>query len=246
MAIVSRNRFDERAHAAGTDPPMPTCVAWRALSSGGERRVSRARARLMLGLLAGVVAAAASSPAHAAWWPFSYVAPPPARLPPDQSWLNDVPARSGAAKPKVAVFVLQGDDVYQPVRAAVVQALRRKGLDVTATLRPVDSPAQFREMSSTLKVAAYVDGEVTGEGARHSARIRIRSGATGQNVAVANFSGSTPKIVGAINRGLWNKVGPATMRACSATAHSHRREREPLRIEAGTALDDASSATPGT
>jgi len=246
MEKFSRIQFDDRARIAGTDPAMPTCVAWRAPIIAGDRRVRRPWTRLIVGLVAGVAVAAASSSAHAAWWPFSYVAPRPARQPPDQSWLNDVPARSGAAKPKVAVFVLQGDDVYQPVRAAVVQALRRKGLDVTATLRPVDSPAQFREMSSTLKVAAYVDGEVTGEGARHSARIRIRSGATGQNVAVANFSGSTPKIVGAINRGLWNKVGPATMRACSATAHSHRREREPLRIEAGTALDDASSATPGT
>jgi len=221
---------------------MPTCVAW--WDMGFSRRARGARTRLIAGLLAGlIVVAMASSSARAAWWPHSYVAPAPAPLPPDQSWLNDVPARSGPSKPKVAVFILQGDDVYQPVRAAVVRALRRKGLDVTATLRPVDSPAQFREMSATLKVAAYVDGEVTGEGARHSAKIRIRSGATGQNVAVANFSGTTPKIVGAINRSLWNKVGGATMRACSATAHTHRREREPLRIEAGTALDDASSAT---
>jgi|GEM_PF-3282209 len=217
------------------------------MGTGLDRRARGARTRLIAGLLVGLGLAVASSSAQAAWWPFSYVARAPAPLPPDQSWLNDVPARSGPSKPKVAVFILQGDDVYQPVRAAVVRSLRRKGLDVTATLRPVDSPAQFREMSATLKVAAYVDGEVTGEGAHHSAKIRVRSGATGQNVAVANFSGTTPKIVGAINRSLWNKVGGATMRACSATAHTHRREREPLRIEAGTALDDASSATtPGT
>jgi hypothetical protein len=224
---------------------MRTRVAWRVLVMGLNRRLFGARTRLIVGLVVAVISLGTSSGAQAAWWPFPYVAPRAAPLPPDQTWLNDVP-RSGASKPKVAVFVIQGDDVYQPVREAVVRSLRRKGLDVTAALRPVDSPAQYREMSSTLKVAAYVDGEVTGEGAHHNAHIRIRSGVTGQHVAVANFSGPTPKMVGGITRSLWNKVGSATMRACSATAHSHRREREPLRIEAGTPLDDASIATPGT
>jgi len=225
---------------------MRTRVARRVLVMGVNRGLFVARARLVVGLVVAVISIATTSgAAQAAWWPLPY-ARRAAPMPPDQTWLNDVPPRSGASKPKVAVFVIQGDDVYQPVRAAVVQSLRRKGLDVTATLRPVDSPAQYREMSSTLKVAAYVDGEVTGEGAHHNAHIRVRSGVTGQSVAVANFSGPTPKIVGGITRSLWNKVGSATMRACSGTAHSHRREREPLRIEAGTPLDDASIASPGT
>jgi len=225
---------------------MRTRVARRVLVMGLDRRRFVAPTRLMVGLVVALISIAASSAAQAAWWPLPHVAPRAAPLPPDQTWLNDVPQRAGVSKPKVAVFIIQGDDVYQPVREAVVRSLRRKGLDVTAALRPVDSPAQYREMSTTLKVAAYVDGEVTGEGAHHNAHIRIRSGVTGQHVAVANFSGPTPKIVGAISRSLWNRVGSATMRACSATAHSHRREREPLRIEAGTPLDDASIATPGT
>lgn len=195
-------------------------------------------------LISGLLGAV-SSPAQAAWWPLPH-ARPAAPQPPDQSWLNDIPERPGSHLSKVAVFVFPGDDVYQPVRAAVVRALRRKGLNVTTTLRQVDSPTQYREMSSTLKVAAYVDGEVTGEGARQSAHIRVRSGVTGQHVAVANFTGPTAKIVGAITRTLWARVGSATARACAGTAHSHRREREPLRIEAGSPLDDASIASPGT
>jgi len=202
-------------------------------------------ARSITWLVIGLVWSVAAPAAHAAWWPFQHIKPP-APQPPDQSWLNDAPERPGTKQSKVAVFVFPGDDVYQPVRAAVVRTLRHKGLNVTTTLKPVDSPAQYREMSSTLKVAVYVDGDMTGEGARQNAHIRIRSGVTGQHVAVANFSGPTAKIVGAINKGLWNRVGPATVRACTGAAHSHRREREPLRIEAGSPLDDASIASPGT
>jgi len=209
-----------------------------------RRRLRGIISTAVLCLIASLLSAV-SSPAQAAWWPLPHAKRPVPQAP-DQSWLNDVPERPGSHQSKIAVFVFPGDDVYQPVRAAVVHALRRKGLNVTTTLRQVDSPAQYREMSSTLKVAAYVDGEVLGEGARQSAHIRIRSGVTGQHVAVANFSGPTAKIVGAITRTLWARVGAATARACAGTAHSHRREREPLRIEAGSPLDDASIASPGT
>jgi len=215
----------------------------------GTGKVNRGPARRLIGpvtgLILGLVWTAVPRSAQA-WWPAPYPQFRVAVQPPDQSWLNDVPERPGSRQAKVAVFVFQGDDVHQPMRAAVVRTLRRKGLNVTTMLKPVDSPTQFREMSSTLKVAAYVDADVTGEGAAQSAHIRVRSGVTGQHVAVANYAGPTAKIVGAINKTLWNKVGPATMHACSGAAHSHRREREPLRIEAGTPLDDASLSTPGT
>jgi len=156
--------------------------------------------------------------------------------------LKDVPERPGASKHKVAVFVIPGDDVYQPMRAAVVKALRKKGINVTATLQPVDSAVQYREMSTALKVGAYVDGEVTGEGAHQTLHLRVRSGATGQHVASVNLTGPTPKIVGAITRTLWNRVGSATIHACSSTSHAHPRDREPMRIEAGTPVDDVSIA----
>ena len=220
-------------------------VVWRGpRSSVGKGRLPGLILGPILCPILGLMAGVSSSPAQAAWGP-PYMERSVA-TPPSQDWLKDVPERPGAAKRKVAVFVIQGDDVYQPVRAAVVRALRRQGLDVTATLQPVDSPAQYREMSSALKVAAYIDGDVTGEGARQSVHIRVRSGVTGQHVAAASFSGPTPKIAGVITRTLWTRVGRATMRACSSAAHSHRREREPLRIEAGTPLDDASISARGT
>lgn len=210
--------------------------------------MNRGRARLvgpLAGLILGLVWMAAPRSA-AAWWPATYPQFRVVAQPHDQGWLNDVPERPGVHQSKVAVFVFSGDDVYQPMRAAVVRTLRHKGLNVTTTLKPVDSPAQYREMSTTLKVGVYVEGEVTGEGAGQTAHIRIRSGVTGQHVGLASFSGPTAKIVGAINKGLWNRVGPATMRACSGATHLRRHEREPLRIEAGSPLDDVSMATPGT
>jgi hypothetical protein len=157
---------------------------------------------------------------------------------PDQSWLQDVPQPSGArSRGKVAVFTFEGDDVYQPVRAAVVKLLRRRGLNVTANLRPVDSAAQYRELSQTLNMAVYVEGDVSGEGAKQTAVIRVRSGMSGQRIATARFFGPTPKIVGDVNRTLWTRLGPTVMRSCTSVSKPRARERAPLLIDAGSPLD---------
>jgi hypothetical protein len=158
--------------------------------------------------------------------------------PPDQSWREDLPDKPGArAKSKVAVFPFRGDDGYEPLRAAVVRLLRRRGLAVTANLRPVDTAEQFREMSYTLNLAAYVEGELSGDGRRQRARIRLRSGVTGQSIASASFSGPAPKIVADLDRNLWQRLGPSVSRACAHAARPRRRERAPLLIDAGTPLD---------
>jgi len=193
----------------------------------------------------GLIMVSASAPAEAAWG-LPYLLPAPV-VHHDQSWMQDVPERPGVhSKGKVAVFVFKGDDVYEPVRAAVVRALRAKGLNVTATLKPVDSAVQFREMSYTLNLAVFVEGELIGEGPRQSAHIRLRSGLTGQRIASASFSGPTPKIVGDLGRGLWPKVGGTIMRACSGASRPRRREREPMHIEAGTPMETASVSGEGT
>lgn len=202
---------------------------------------------LCVAALVGVILGSAATPAEASWGvPFLWRSRVAHSTAPDQSWLLDVPEKPGArSKGKVAVFVLKGDDVYQPVRAEVVRMLRRKGLNVTTTLRPVDSAAQYREMSYTLNIAAYVEGEMTGEGVRQIAHVRVRSGVTGQVIASAKFAGLTHKIVGDVGRGLWSQVGGAMMHACSSASRPRRREREPLRIEAGTPLEKAPIASQG-
>jgi hypothetical protein len=224
--------------------PRPSTPFWVASClSSGAKLLGLA---VLVGLIALVILGSASTPAEAAW-AIPYRRPAPVVRPPDQSWLTDIPEKPGAhSKGKVAVFVFNGDDVYQPVRAEVVRVLRRKGLNVTVSLRPLDSAAQYREMSYALNLGVYVEGELSGEGARQSARIHLRSGVTGQRIATVTFAGPTPKIVGAVERSLWTRVGGATMRACSSTSRPRRREREPQRIDAGTPLDDKPIASQGT
>jgi hypothetical protein len=180
-----------------------------------------------------------SAPAARAWG-ILYPSPLLVRPgPPDQSWLLDVPERPGGrSRGKVAVFVFKGDDVYQPMRATVVRLLRRKGFNVTTTLRPVDTAVEYREMSYASNLAVYVEGEVSGEGARQSALLRLYGGVTGHRIASARFSGPTEKIVEELGHTLWTRVGPAITRACASASRPRRREREPLHIEAGTPLED--------
>jgi hypothetical protein len=152
--------------------------------------------------------------------------------------MKDVPDKPGAStRGKVAVFTMKGDDVFEPIRAAVVRTLRKERLNVTASLRPADSPAQYREMSYSSSLAVFIDGEVTGEGAHQTAVIRLRSGVTGQYFTSAKFTGSTQSIVGAIGGALWGRIGSAVVRTCSSAAKPRRRESAPMYIEAGSPLD---------
>jgi hypothetical protein len=185
---------------------------------------------------------------EAAWVVPSVPRPPVVRPAPtpDQSWRDDIPDKRGArGRSKVAVFPFRGDDGYEPIRAAVVRLLRRRGLNVTANLRPVDTAEQFREMSYTLDLAAYVEGELIGDGPRQQARIRLRSGVTGQPIASARFSGPAPKLIADLNRNLWTRLGPSVSRACTHAARPRRRERDPLLIDAGTPIDNTAIPTPG-
>jgi hypothetical protein len=162
---------------------------------------------------------------------------PPKPTPPDQSWMTDTP-EGARSRGKVAVFVFRGDDVYEPVRASVVRLLRRRGLAVTVSLKPVHSAVELREMSLASNLAAYVSGEMAGEGARQRAAIHLYSGVTGHRVATARFAGPTDEIVGDIQRKLWTRVGPPLQRACAAVARPRRSEREPLRIDASDEVID--------
>ncbi len=199
---------------------------------------------VLCGVLVLAALGAMSRPAQAAWVvPFLKPAPIARPTPPDQSWMDDLPEKAGAhARGKVAVFAFKGDDVYEPVRAAVVKLLRAKGLNVTATLRPVDSAAQFREMSYTLNLAAFVEGEISGEGPNQTAVIHLRSGMSGKRVASTRLSGATPQLVGTVGHKVWPALGGAVMRSCSSAARPRQREREPLRIEAGSASDGTVAA----
>jgi hypothetical protein len=177
------------------------------------------------------------TPAARAVWGTLPVRVPP-RTPPEQTWLKDMPEKPGVhTRGKVAVFEIKGDDVYQPVREAVVRLLRRRGFSVTVSMRPAESAVEYREMSNATNMAVYVEGEMKGEGARQNAVIRLFSGLSGHRMATVSFTGATEKIVEDLERTFWTRVGPAVTRACTAVSKPRRQEREPLRIDASDPID---------
>jgi hypothetical protein len=184
-----------------------------------------------------VVSLLAASPARAAW---GVLCPTPqARsAPPDQSWMKDVPEKPAAkSRGKVAVFAFQGDDVFEQSRGAVVRALRKQGVTVFATLRPSDTPSQYRAVSYSSGIALFIDGEVSATGSERAVQLRLRSGVTGQYISGTKFTSTPAALVGTIERSLWTKVGPATVRACASAAKPRKRGFTPMYIEAGSPLD---------
>lgn len=209
----------------------------RATSVRPVGRHSRRLQRWVVVALLATAAGAMERSSHAAWG-VPCALPQVHSAPPDQSWLKDVPEKPGDdSAGRIAVFAFRGDDVFEPLRGAVVRTLRKQRLSVTASLRPADGPAQYREMSYSSKLAVFIDGEVTGQGARQTVLIRLRSGVTGQYFTTVKFSGSTPAIVEAIGSALWGRVGPAILRTCTSAAKPRRRESTPMYIEAGSPLD---------
>jgi hypothetical protein len=138
----------------------------------------------------------------------------------------------------VAVFQFDGEG-SAPLRARVVRLLRARGLKVTTTLRPVDSAEQYREMADTLSLAAFVDGEASEDGDQASVTVHLRSGVSGLRIASATLASTRRTLPGEIDKSLWPQLGAPLARVCADAAKPRKREREPMRIEAGTPLDSA-------
>jgi hypothetical protein len=152
--------------------------------------------------------------------------------------MKDVPDKPGAkSRGKVAVFVFEGDDEFEQSRRAVVRALRKQGLTVFATLRPSDTPAQYRAVSYSSGIALFIDGEVSGGGSQHVLQLKLRSGVTGQYIGGTKFTGTPTTLAGTIERSLWTKVGPSTVRACASAVKPRKRGFSPMYIEAGSPSD---------
>jgi hypothetical protein len=143
------------------------------------------------------------------------------------------PAVSG----KVAVFGFTGDGAAR-VQQVVVSTLRTRGLQVTTSLRPVDSAEQFREMGTMLQLAAYIEGTVGGNGSQ--ATVHVRSGVTGRRIASIRFSGDRAGLAADVSNKLWPKTGSKLARLCQEAAKPRKqRGGGPMRIDAGTPLEAA-------
>ena len=140
---------------------------------------------------------------------------------------------------KVAVFGFTGEGAAR-VQQVVVSALRTRGLQVTTSLRRVDSAEQNREKAATLQLAAYIDGAVGGAGTRGQATVQVRSGVTGRRIASVRFSGDRSVLADNVGSGLWPRTGSQLTRLCVAAAKPHKGGRRALRIDAGTQIEPAS------
>jgi len=149
-----------------------------------------------------------------------------------------------APQGKVVVFTFAGEGGHR-VQQQVVSSLRAKGLKVITNLRPVDSAEQYREMAVTLNLVAYVDGEYIGEGDQASATVYVRSGVTGLRAASTTFAGERRTLVADVGKGLWDRISPDLSRLCVDAAKPRKAERAPLRIEAGTPLENRPAGDDG-
>jgi hypothetical protein len=138
---------------------------------------------------------------------------------------------------KVAVFPIRYDD-ESAFTAQIQRLLRARGLDVAGDVRRVDTAEQFRELSTALGFAAYVDGEYNDSPTKSRLTIVVRNGYTGKKVAVTTFRETKLHLRAEVEDNLWTKIGPAIARACVDASKPRKRDRDPMMIEAGTPLAD--------
>jgi hypothetical protein len=172
--------------------------------------------------------AAATAASKSKCPPLPVAADPPVAIPPHS---------------KVALFPLQGPNAAA-VQRSIVSALRAKGIEVNTHIRPLfDTPEQFRETSVALNLAAYIDGDTAADGDQTSATIRVRSGITGLPVASTTFAGDKRAVSTDLAKHLWDRLGTELAHACADAAKPRKAERPPLRIEAGTPIENTPTPT---
>ena len=142
-----------------------------------------------------------------------------------------------APQGKFVVFTFEGEGAHR-VQQQVVSSLRAKGLKVITNLRPLDSAEQYREMAATMNFVAYLDGEYSGDGDQASATVYVRSGVTGLRSTSTTFAGERRTLPTEVGKGLWERISPDLSRLCADAAKPRKLERAPLRIEAGTPLEN--------
>ena len=198
-------------------------------------------------------AAAPAKPSLSAWTKAKHakvLEPAKAPAPPPPAPAPKAAAASGGSKSraksdgpavngKVAVFAFSGDGTGR-VHQMVVSTLRTRGLQVMTSLRPVDSAEQFREMAATLRLAAYIEGTVGGDGSRGEATVHVRSGISGRRIASVRFAGERNALAADVGSGLWPRTGSQLTRLCAEAAKPRKGAPRAMRINAGTPIENTS------
>jgi hypothetical protein len=175
----------------------------------------------MVVLLLGLVAAAWSSTTHAR----------PGRADAGRSTKRIASKATG----KIVIFPIRDDDDHS-MTAQLERMLRSRGFEVVTGVRPVDTAEQYRELATTLNLAALVGGSYQ-EGEKDAKlSIQVLSGYTGRRMVAASFKQAKYHLRAQVEDKLWSRIGPAMTRACADASRPRRRGRGPMVIDAGTSL----------
>jgi len=136
---------------------------------------------------------------------------------------------------RIVIFPFPGDD--GTLTTQVSQLLAARGLEVLTDVKPVDTAEQYRDLATTLHLAAYVEGDLRGTEEKARAVVRVRSGYSGRKMREATFKDSLENLPREISDGLWPKLGPSLAHACADAARPRRKTRGALVINAGTPIE---------
>ena len=152
-------------------------------------------------------------------------------------------ASAAVAESKIALLEFRGDNTEQ-IRGQVIKVLKTKVREVSTNLRPADTTEQYRDMGAALNLALYVHGQIKDTGKDTAVlTIDLRSGVSGRKLASVKFTGPRRKLYADAEDELWTKIEKPFGRACLAATTAVRHHNAPMRIEAGSPIEDSARSS---
>jgi hypothetical protein len=152
-------------------------------------------------------------------------------------------ASAAVAASKIALLEFRGDNTEQ-IRAQVIKVLKTKVREVSTNLRPADTTEQYRDMGAALNLALYVHGQIKDTGKDTAVlTIDLRSGVSGRKLTSVKFTGPRRKLYADAEDELWAKIEKPFGRACLAATTAVRHHNAPMRIEAGSPIEDSARSS---
>jgi len=152
-------------------------------------------------------------------------------------------ASAAVARSRIALLEFRGDNTDQ-IRAQVIKVLKTKVGEVSTNLRPADTTEQYRDMGAALNLALYVHGQIKDTGKDTAVlTIDLRSGVSGRKLTSVKFTGNRRKLYADAEDELWAKIEKPFSRACLEATTAVRRHNAPMRIEAGSPIEDSARSS---
>ena len=150
---------------------------------------------------------------------------------------------AAVAASKIALLPFRGDNVEQ-IRRQVIKVLRPRVREISTNLKSPDTAEQYRDMGAALNLALYVHGQIKDVGKDKSIlTIDLRSGVSGRKLASVRFTGNRRKLYADAEDELWQKIEKPFGRACLQATKAVRHHNAPMRIEAGSPIEDSARSS---